>query len=84
VVKKVVVIVRPEAIGGREATKKGYKLPSEGLAVILWESFTACWEDTVSFREFLEDTLRQTGATPGVLARELKLDEKDIRKFLGG
>lgn len=82
--RNAVVIGMPEAIGEREATKKGYRLPSEGLAAILMESFAACWENTVPFREFLEDTLRQTGATPGVLARELKLEEKDLRKFLDG
>jgi len=77
------VIGVPEAVGEKEATRKGYKIPSEGLAVVLRENFNFCWEDTMGLGDFVRETLKQTGASTATLARELKLEESDLKKALG-
>lgn len=72
----------PESIGEREATKKGYKVPSEGLAKILKSHFYGCWADTLSYEEYLRETLSHTGATPEGLARELDIDIAELKRVL--
>ena len=39
---RIVVIGITESIGEKEATKKGYRIPSEGLALILKDYFNEC------------------------------------------
>jgi len=39
---KVVVLGIPDAVGEREATKKGYRIPSAGLASIMKTYFETC------------------------------------------
>lgn len=77
-----VVIGIPESIGEKEATKKGYKIPSEGLAMILKNHFNSC-EKQISFKEYLREVMSQTGAAPKHLAHELQIDEKDIERLIG-
>lgn len=79
---KFVVIGIPESIGEKEATKKGYKIPSEGLAMILKNHFNSC-EKQISFKEYLSEVMSQTGAAPKHLAHELQIDEKDIERLIG-
>jgi hypothetical protein len=78
---RVVVIGIPESTGEKEATKKGYVIPSEGLAVVLKNYFYAC-EDQVSLRDYLKEVINQTGANVDQLAREYKLDPANLRRFL--
>jgi hypothetical protein len=80
---RVVIIGVPEGIGEKEATKKGYRIPSEGLATILRAHFQDCWKDTVSFEEYLKETLSQTGVTPRVLAEELQIEESELQRLAG-
>lgn len=70
----------PESMGEKEATRKGYRIPSESLSIILRENFFKCLGDTVSYEEFLRETLRSTGATPQTLARELKIEEAELER----
>ncbi|MBI4689231.1 MAG: hypothetical protein HY754_03030 [Nitrospirae bacterium] len=77
---KIVVIGIPESIGEKEATKKGYRIPSEGLAMILKDYFNKC-EGKISFSEYLKEVLAQTGATPRHLAQELQIDDEELEKF---
>jgi hypothetical protein len=79
--ERIVVLGIPESMGEREATKKGYKIPSEGLAVILMNYFNACEKQT-SLKEYLREIIEQTGATPEHLAREFHVDEKDLRELV--
>jgi len=81
---KVVVIGIPESTGETEATRKGYRIPSEGLAAILKDHFSRCWEESVNYENYLKEVVRQTGATPGLLAKELQIDEKELEKSLTG
>lgn len=79
--EKMVVLGVPESAGEKEATKKGYKIPSEGLAMILKDSFNGCEKQT-SLKEYLQEVIEHTGATPEHLAQEFHLDENDLKKFL--
>ena len=78
--ERIVVLGIPESTGEREATKKGYKIPSEGLAMILKDHFNVCERQT-SLKEYLQEVIEQTGATPEHLAREFHLDEKDLKQL---
>jgi len=72
----------PENIGEKEATKKGYKIPSEGLAFLLRNYFITC-EKQISLKEYLHEVIEQTGATTAHLAHEFNIDEGDLKKLLG-
>jgi hypothetical protein len=77
----IVVMGVPESVGEKEATRKGYRLPSEGLATILKEHFLSCWDKNISFENYLKEVLQQTGATTRHLARELQIDETELEKI---
>jgi hypothetical protein len=79
--EKVVVLGVPESTGEREATKKGYRIPSDGLAMILKDHFNACQRQS-SLKEYLQEVIDQSGATPEHVAREFHLEEKDLKPFL--
>ena len=78
---RVVVMGLPESTGEKEATRKGYRIPSEGLAAILKEHFYSCWDKNITFENYLKEVIKQTGATPKFLARELQIDETELEKF---
>ena len=78
--EKVVVIGIPEIVGEKEATKKGHRIPSEGLAIVLKNYFNNC-ENQISFKEYVNEVLEQTGATPKHLASELQIDEEELLKI---
>ena len=79
--EKTAVIGIPESIGEKEATKKGYKIPSGALAQILRERFYNCWEQNIAHEDYVRDTIRHTGTTPGQLARELQIEEGAFEEF---
>lgn len=78
---KFVVIGIPENVGEKEATRKGYRIPSEGLASILKAQLESCWDQNIPFEKYVQEVLKQTGATPRLLAREMQLDEEALEKF---
>ena len=49
--------------------------------MILKDSFNACEKQT-SLKEYLQEVIEHTGATPEHLAREFHLDEEDLKKLL--
>jgi hypothetical protein len=51
---RVTIIGVPESIGEKQATKKGYFIPSEGLSSLLAEHFERCWEKGTSYEEYME------------------------------
>jgi len=79
--EKIVVLGIPESVGEREATKKGYTIPSEGLALLLKNYFLDCQKQS-SLKEYLQEVIEQTGATLGHLAREFHLEEKDLKELV--
>lgn len=82
--RRTALIGIPESAGEREATKKGYTIPSLGLASLLREDFFACWKEATPFADYVKETLRATGATPAALAEELKIDEHELARITGG
>ncbi|MFH0932929.1 MAG: hypothetical protein V1832_01250 [Nitrospirota bacterium] len=81
---RLVVIGLPESIGEKEATRKGYRIPSEGLAAVLKEYFYRCWEKNMSYEEYLREVIKQTGASLKTLAQELQIDEKELERLARG
>jgi hypothetical protein len=77
-----VVIAIPESVSEREMTSKGYFIPSAALASILTENFNKCWEESVSFNDYVNETLEQTGTTVGELAMEIGVDSRILKKML--
>jgi hypothetical protein len=80
----IAVIGIPEGTGEKEATKKGYKIHSEGLATILREHFYSCWENATDFAIYLREVMKETNAPPRQLARELSLDEAELESLVAG
>ena len=79
--ERIVVLGIPESTGEKEATKKGYKIPSEELAMILKNYFNTCEKQT-SLKEYLQEIIEQTGATTEHLAREFHVDERELKKII--
>lgn len=75
------IIGVPESIGDEKATKKGYRIPSEGLSDVLKEHFRTCWGESISYREYVKETLEQTGGSPKILSQELRIDEAELKRF---
>jgi hypothetical protein len=78
---RVSIIGIPERIGETQATKKGYCIPSEGLSSILKEHFNKSWDEGITYEQYVKETLQQTGASPRALAKELEMDESELRRF---
>jgi hypothetical protein len=79
--ERIVVIGIPESVGEKEATKKGYAIPSEGLAAVLKNDFNGC-DKQVSLKEYFHEVIEHSGATLEHLAREFHLDESDLKNLL--
>ncbi len=77
---RIVVIGIPENIGEKEATKKGYSIPSEGLAMVLKDYLATC-EKQITFSEYLREVMSQTGASPEHIAREYRIDEEELKRI---
>jgi hypothetical protein len=76
-----VILGIPEEKGDKEPTKKGYRVPSEGLGRILNEHFYNCWEHNIPYWDYLREVVKQTNATPSLLAKELRVSEEEVRKI---
>jgi hypothetical protein len=79
---RTVVIGIPEITGEKEATRKGFRIPSEGLAMVLKNYFNSCEKQT-SFQDYLKEVIQQTGATPEHIAREFQIEAEEIRRLAG-
>jgi len=79
---RLVVIGVPESVGEREATKKGYRIPSEALASILKSHFYDCWQKNVTFEEYVGEVLKQTGLSVKQLALELNIEANELERLL--
>ncbi len=76
--EETIVLGMPDEIGEREATKKGYTIPSEGLATLRKNYFRDC-EDKMNLKDYLQEVFKQTGATLEHLAKEFHLDPNDLK-----
>lgn len=80
--ERIVVIGIPEITGEKEATGKGYRIPSEGLAMVLKNYFNTCEKQT-SFADYLREVIEQTGATPEHIAREYQIEPDELKRIAG-
>jgi hypothetical protein len=78
---KLVIMGIPENIGEKEATRKGYRIPSEGLASILKNYFYECWDGSIIYEEYIREVIKQTGVKPKLLEKELQIDEKELERI---
>lgn len=78
---KISVIGIPESVGEKEATKKGYRIPSEGLALVLEQYFRSCEKQT-AFKDYLKEVMSHSGATPEHLAQEVQIDAGELEKLI--
>lgn len=76
--EKLVVLGVPESTGQAEATRKGYRIPSESLAIILKDHFLKCWEEATVYEEYLKEIVGHTGVTTKLLGKELRIEEKEL------
>lgn len=79
--ERTVVLGIPEFTGEREATKKGYRIPSEGLAIILKDYFNQC-ENQIGFVDYLKEVMSQTGASTSHIAKEFEIDEEGLKQLI--
>lgn len=79
--ERVVVIGIPESVGEKEATRKGFRIPSEGLASILKDYFNSCWEQSISYEDYVREVIKQSGVTPKLLEKELQIDVKELERI---
>jgi hypothetical protein len=68
---RVSIIGVPENVGRKQATKKGYFIPSEGLSTILVDHFNWAWEKGLAYEDYMEHTIDFEKATPEDLEAEL-------------
>lgn len=78
---KLVVIGIPETTGEKEETRKGYRIPSEALSSVLKRHFSECWDESITYEEYAQEVIRQTGATIKLLSRELQIDERELDRI---
>ena len=78
--ERTVIMGVPESTGEKEATKKGYRIPSEGLAMVLKNYFNTC-EKQSNFTEYLNEVMTQTGASVEHIAKEYGIDVEDLKKL---
>lgn len=79
--ERIIIIGIPEIVGETEATKKGYRIPSEGLAMVLRNYFNTCEKQT-NFTDYIKEVMDQTGATLQHLAREYRIDEQELIRLM--
>lgn len=78
----VVIIGLPESTGEKESTRKGYRIPAEGWASLVRTWFHACWDEALDFELYVKEVYSHAGNSVKVLARELRLEEKDLLPYL--
>ncbi len=79
---KIAVIGIPESTGEKEATRKGFRIPSEGLSGILKDHFYRCWEASTPYEAFVKEIIQQTGLSPKLIGKELQIDERELETLL--
>ncbi|MDA8173817.1 MAG: hypothetical protein M0018_04400 [Nitrospiraceae bacterium] len=74
------IIGLPEKTGDKEATKKGYRVVSEGLTHIFKQYFEECWASAIDYDQYLLEVIHHTNASPKQLAQELGLEEAEVAR----
>jgi len=85
---KIVLIGVPEVTGEKEPTKKGYRIPSRGIAAIIREHYDRCWKGRITFK--YDDCVKEIISSSGEgekqvnlepLARELMIPIEELKRI---
>lgn len=83
-----VLVGVPETMGEKEPTKKGYRIPSIGIAAIMREHYDRCWNGKITFtyEEYVKEVIEglkkiesQFSFEP--LARELSIPIEELERI---
>ena len=80
--KSLVIIGIPEHAGEKNATNKGHKLPSQGLASILQNHFAECWERDLSLQDYIKEVMNHTGMTIKQVSTELGIETSILSRYI--
>ena len=78
-----VIIATPQSTGVDEATRKGYLLASDELALILEDHFETHWKQAVDLKDYASDVINETGLSLDQLAQELEIASSELNRILG-
>lgn len=81
--KSLVIIGIPEHAGEKNATNKGHKLPSQGLASILQDHFAECWERDLPLKGYIKEVMDHTGMSIKQVSTELGIDMSILSRYIG-
>jgi len=77
-----VLIGIPESEGERNATNKGHKLPSKGLASILRTHFVDCWERDLPLKGYIKEVMDHTGMSVKQVSDELGIEISVLGRYI--
>jgi hypothetical protein len=77
-----VLIGTPESAGEKNATNRGHKLPSMGLAVILKNHFDECWEKDLPVLGYIKEVMAHSGMSIKQVSTELGIDIKVLSRYV--
>lgn len=80
--KSLVIIGIPEHAGEKNATNKGHKLPSQGLASILQNHFAECWERDLPLRGYIKEVMDHTGMSIKQVSSELGIETSILSRYI--
>lgn len=88
--RKLVLIGVPERNGRNEPTRKGYTVPSEGVAYLFGTQFEEQWtsKDTKGYSDYIKELVSQAmGSNPGLsldlVAANLGVEKEDVVAAVG-
>jgi len=80
--KSLVLIGIPESAGEKNATNRGHKLPSIGLASILQTHFDDCWERDLPVKGYIKEVMAHTGMSVKQVSNELGIEAKILSRYV--
>ena len=79
-----VLIGIPGHEGEKNATNKGHKLPSKGLASILKNHFDGCWERDLPLQGYIEEVMDHTGMSVEQVSNEFGIETNILSRYVDG
>ena len=80
--RSLVIIGIPEHAGEKNATNKGHKLPSQGLASILQNHFAECWERDLPLKGYIKEVMDHTGMQVKQVSTELGIEISVLARYI--
>ncbi len=77
-----VLIGVPESAGEKNATNRGHKLPSMGLASILKNHFDDCWERDLPLQGYIKEVMAHTGMSVKQVSNELGIEVRVLSRYV--